>query len=286
MKDMGKAKTCIGMTIEYEKDFIRINQKRYAEEVLSRFGMLNANAVKSPCDISQKLTARSDTEPQQDIPYREAVGALLFLVQGTRPDLAFAVSNVSRFNDKHDETHWAAVKRILRYLKGTTDYSIGYRRGSEDTVNGYADADWANEQDERRSFSGYVFKLAEGAVAWSCKRQQCVAVSSTEAEYVAIGHAAKEAVWLLRFIKQFRDISTIQLYCDNQSALIMTEKEAFRPRTKHIDVSFHFVRDLVKQGLITMKYVPSNDNLADCLTKGLSGPRLALIIVGLGMYTS
>ena len=227
--------------------------------------------------------AKTDEEPEINVPYREAVGALLFLVQGTRPDLAFAVSNVSRYNEKH-ETHWIAVKRILRYVRGTINYGITYRRGSEKTVNGFVDADWANDQDERRSFSGYVFKLAEGAVAWSCKRQQCVAVSSTEAEYVAIAHAAKEAVWLFRFIRQFKELDTVILRCDNQSALVMTGREAFSPRAKRIDVSYHFVRDLVRNGFLTMEYVPTTSNLADCLTKGVCGSQMLCSTDGFGMH--
>ena len=193
MKDLGRARTCVGMTIEYEKDIISINQSKYAEEILKCFGMENCKPVSSPCDVSQRLKPRVDGSTA-NVPYREAVGSLLYLVQGTRPDLAFAVSNVSRFNENHDNSHWTAVKRIMRYLRATTNYRIGYRRGSSESINGYVDADWANERDNCRSYSGYVYILAEGAISWSCKRQTSVAVSSTEAEYISMAHAAKEAI--------------------------------------------------------------------------------------------
>lgn len=282
MKDLGRARTCVGMTIEYERDVISINQSIYAEEVLNRFGMENCKPAASPCDLSQRLTIGSDGSPV-NVPYREAVGSLLFLVQGTRPDLAYAVSNVSRFNDKHDNTHWTGVKRIMRYIKATYNYRIGYRRGSGEPINGYVDADWANERDECRSYSGYVFKMAEGAISWSCKRQTSVAVSSTEAEYVAMAHAAKEAIWLVRFMRQFEELKSINIRCDNQSAMVMAGREAFSPRAKHIDVSHHFIREKVTSGLITLEYVPSANNIADCLTKAVSGPKMNSGSNGFGM---
>lgn len=282
MKDLGRARTCVGMTIEYERDVISINQSIYAEEVLNRFGMENCKPAASPCDMSQRLTIGSDGSPV-NVPYREAVGSLLFLVQGTRPDLAYAVSNVSRFNDKHDNTHWTGVKRIMRYIKATYNYRIGYRRGSGEPINGYVDADWANERDECRSYSGYVFKMAEGAISWSCKRQTSVAVSSTEAEYVAMAHAAKEAIWLVRFMRQFEELKSINIRCDNQSAMVMAGREAFSPRAKHIDVSHHFIREKVTSGLITLEYVPSANNIADCLTKAVSGPKMNSGSNGFGM---
>lgn len=282
MKDLGRAETCVGIKIVYEENFISINQERYAREILKRFGMENCNQVTSPCDVAQKLTSRSNGSPV-NVPYREAVGSLLFLVQGTRPDLAFAVSNVSRFNDKHDASHWNGVKRIMRYLKGTCDYRIAYRRNCDEPLNGYADADWANERDECRSYSGFVFKLAGGAISWSCKRQTSVAVSSTEAEYVAMAHAIKEAIWLVRFIRQFEKLNTIVLHGDNQSAMVIISREGFNGRTKHIDVGYHFCRQHVISGLISMKYVPSAENIADCLTKGVGKLKMLLGCIGFGL---
>lgn len=285
MKDLGTARTCVGMTIEYEENVISINQSVYAEEILNRFGMENCKPSSSPCDLSQKLSVNSEGS-DVSVPYREAVGALLFLVQTTRPDLAFSVSNVSRFNGDHNATHWTGVKRIMRYLKATLNYRIGYRRGTGEPLQGYCDADWAGERDECRSYSGYLFKLSGGAISWSCKRQTSVAVSSTEAEYVAMAHATKEAIWLVRFIRQFEDLKGIIIHCDNQSAMGMAEKEGFSPRVKHVDVSYHFTRHHVMSGLITFKYVPSAENIADCLTKGVSGPKMEYGANGFGMFVS
>lgn len=270
------------MTIEYGNNSISINQESYAREVLERFGMENCKPASSPCDLTQKLVNGSDGS-KSDVPYREAVGSLLFLVQGTRPDLAFALSSVSRFNDKHDESHWAAVKRIMRYVKGTIGYRLIYHGDSLAPIYGYVDADWANDADERRSFSGYAFLLAGAAVTWSCKRQSTVAVSSTEAEYVAMAFAAKEALWLVRVIRQFEKLECITIRCDNQSAMAVATREAFSARTKHIDVAHHFYRQHVSSGLIILEYVPSANNIADCMTKPVGPGKMKSGAGGLGL---
>lgn len=244
--------------------------------------MENSKSASSPCDLSQKLISGSN-ESDPDIPYREAVGSLLFLVQGTRPDLAFVVSNVSRFNDKHDESHWVAVKRIMRYVRGTIGYRLTYHSDSLAPIHGFVDADWANDPDERRSFSGYAYLMAGGAVTWSCKRQSTVAVSSTEAEYVAMAFVAKEAIWLVRMIRQFGELESINIKCDNQSAMVVASREAFSARTKHIDVAHHFYRQHAASGLITLEYVPSNENIADCLTKPVGKGKMIFGANGLGL---
>lgn len=284
MKDMGRAKTCVGMTIDYEKDFISINQEAYANDVLKRFGMADCKPVGSPCDPSQKLiSGTDDLEETADIPYREAVGSLLFLVQGTRPDLAFAVSNVSRFNDKHNSTHWIAVKRIMRYLRGTSGHRIAYQRKPSEPINGFVDADYGNEIEERRSFSGYVFLLAGGAITWSSKRQSTVAASTTEAEYMAMAYAAKEALWLVRVVQQFQALDRIIMRCDNQSAMTVASRVAFSPRIKHVDVAYHFYRQHVQSGLIVLKYVASAENIADCLTKPVGKSKIEFGSNGFGL---
>lgn len=281
MKDLGRAKSCVGITIEYEKDFITINQEKYAMEILEKYGMDNCKPVGTPCDVSQKLSRSDGPKLERDVPYREVVGSLLFLVQATRPDLAFAVSNVSRFNDCYNSTHWTAVKQIMRYVRGTSHYRIAYRRGNSTPISGFVDADWANDPDEWKS---YVFILTSGAITWSCKRQTSVAVSSTEAEYVAMSHAAREAVWLTRVIRQFEKLDSITIRCDNQSAMALAHRVAFSPRVKHIAVSYHFCRQHVINGLIKLEYVPSEMNVADCLTKAVSACKMKFGAKGLGLF--
>ena len=171
MKDLGCATSIVGISVEYTDAGIAIHQSRYIESILKRFGMETANPAATPSDPNQKLSVSmlNPEEDVSDIPYQEAVGCLLYLVQGTRPDIAFAVNDVSRFNTNYGKAHWTGVKRILRYLKGTMEYRILYRyNGSE--LKGFSDADWASDIDKRRSCTEYVFTLSDGAISWASKR--------------------------------------------------------------------------------------------------------------------
>lgn len=285
MKYLGRAKTCVGLHIEFENDGISIGQASYAKDVLERFKMSNCKPVATPTDVSQKLMPNSPDDDVIEAPYQEAVGSLLYLVQGTRPDLAFAVNNVSRFNSNYRSSHWAAVKRIMRYLKGTINYRIKYKR-CEGRLSGFVDADWAADVVDRRSCTGWVYLLAGGAVSWSSKRQKTVALSTTEAEYMAMSAAAQEAAWLSEFMGQFAKIDGVKLFCDNQGALEIAETEAFRKNTKHISIRYHFIREKVVEGLITLQYVPTEKNVADCLTKCVGTNVLKNCITGMSMYAS
>ena len=167
--------------------------------------------------------------------------------------------------------HWMGVKRILRYLKGTHDYGLVFTAGNQDTLLGFSDSDWAGDVVTRRSTSGYVFQLGKSTISWCSKRQQTVAKSSTEAEYVALAMATQEVVWLRRLLSDLRiDISApTELREDNQGAIDLSRNPKHHGRTKHIDVSFHFTRERIATKEIDVKYVPSTMNLADVMTKPL-----------------
>ena len=195
----------------------------------------------------------------------------MYLAVNTRPDIAFAASYWSQFNNKCGKTHWLAAKRVLQYLKRTINYSIVYRKTGK-LLEGYTDADWANCTSDRRSYTGYCFRLADGPVSWASKKQPTVALSSTEAEYMALTEAAKEAIYLRSFISQVCDTScpTVTLYSDSQSAQNLAHNSGVcHGRTKHIDTKFHFIREKVSDGDIELKFVRSCDMSADVLTKSL-----------------
>lgn len=238
--------------------------------------MADCKSAPTPSDPSQKLSTKMSKagEDTSATPYREAVGSLLYLVQGTRPDIAFAVNDVSRYNDCHGGAHWIAVKRIFRYLRGTIDQVIVYEYGGGE-LTGFSDSDWASDIDTRRSCTGYVFTLAGGAISWGSSRQKTIALSSTEAEYMALCEATKEACWLRQFAIGLGDIGgCVTIWCDNQSAIALASEEMFRKRSKHLDIKHHFTRDRIQDGTVGVKYVPSADNAADCLTKAVVGPTM------------
>lgn len=189
----------------------------------------------------------------------------------SRPDILFAVNHVSRFVNNFDENHWNAVKKIIKYLKGTKNYRVLCRRSEEDSfqLTGWSDSNYASDIDTRRSTTGYLFLLNQGPISWCSRRQQTVALSTTEAEYMAASAAVKESLWLRSLLMQ-RPIEPITINIDNQAALRLIKNPKFYKRTKHIDVfRFHFIREKFENGEINISYIHSSNQLADIMTKAL-----------------
>ncbi|KAL7129296.1 hypothetical protein ABFS83_13G056600 [Erythranthe nasuta] len=168
--------------------------------------------------------------------------------------------------------HLGAAKRILRYIAGTMDYGIWYSKVPNFRLYGFTDSDWASSLDDRRSILANVFTLGSGAVTWSSKKQATAALSSSEAEYMAVTSAACQVVWLRRILAELQQEQegATEIFCDNKSTISMTKNPSFQSRTKHIDIRFHFVRDLVAKDEMSLKYCNTNEQVADVLTKSLS----------------
>lgn len=274
MKDIGLAKGCIGMNIHQGKDFIELDQCMYIQEILKRFGMEDSKPVGTPSDTSVKLTIQmvnNETSIAGKVPYQEAVGSLLYLTQATRPDIAFAVNDVSRFNENHSMEHWTAVKRIFRYLKGTMNWKLRYTKEKEARLIAYTDSDWASDVDKRRSCTGFVTSISNAAISWNSKRQSTVALSSTEAEYIALSSTVCEIVWLKQFLAEISDnyAKPALIFCDNQSTIKLAESDGFRPRTKHIDIRFHHLRGQLQKRVFELEFLPTAKMTADSLTKAV-----------------
>lgn len=269
-----------------------MDQSTYISDVLKRFGMEYCKSVSTPSDTNQKLSINTTSNKEDEVnitgsvPYQELVGCLLFLVQGTRPDIAFAVSDVSRFNNNHRAVHWKAVKRILRYLKGTIDFKLHYNRNGNKNLVGYTDSDWASDVDKRRSCTGHFFKLSNGAISWNSKRQQTVALSSTEAEYMAMASCIQESIWLKKFGSELDKSldGSVQLFCDNRSAINLATSDGYRQRTKHIDIRHHYLREKVENGTVVIDYVPTEKIAADSLTKAVPKDKHNLCSKEMGLW--
>ncbi|XP_073814329.1 uncharacterized protein [Musca autumnalis] len=200
-----------------------------------------------------------------------------------RPDIAYAVNFMSQFNSNYTEEHWKAVKRILRYLKGTLDYGLLFKKTNENLF-GVVDADWGGNISDRRSYSGYAFILAGGAISWEARKQRTVSLSSTEAEYIAIAEASKEAIYLKGILNSIGlNTENITLYNDSQSAQKLIQNFGYSARTKHIDIRHHFVRDCVRNGNISLEYLSTEDMPADVLTKGLNRNKHNFCSTNLGL---
>ena len=273
VKDMGNLRHFLGVKVRnVEGSGIWIGQHTYIKEILKKFSMENSESVATPVEAGAKLIkANGDAELFDQDTYQSVVGCLLYLSTKTRPDIAYAVGNVSRFTVKPTKQHWSAVKRIMRYLNGAINHGLLY--GETSFLTGYSDANWAGDLDDRKSTSGYVFTMNGAAISWLSKKQNCVALSTAEAEYMAISMAAEESVWLERLLSEMNEKSDelIFIYEDNQSTIFMAMNPKFHGRAKHIDIRHHYVRLQVSNKKIPLKYCASEDMIADMLTKGL-GP--------------
>lgn len=289
IKDLGDLKRCLGMDFFRRDEGIFINQRTYINDILLRFGMSECNPVSTPLEAGTKMTKGtpwSDADGKKP-PYRELVGCLLYLSLATRPDIAHAASVLSQFNDCFNGNHWGAAKRVLRYLKGTSELGICYR-SKDESLAGYVDADWGGSTDDRRSFTGYTFIMCGGAVAWDSRKQRTVALSTTEAEYMALSEAAKEAVHIQRFLLELGaiEVGPTKLFNDNVSAQKLATNPVFHARTKHIDIRHHFVREVVESGQVTLEHVASDEMPADVLTKALTRPKHNRCVDLLGLRRS
>ncbi|KAE8708629.1 Cyclic nucleotide-gated ion channel 1 [Hibiscus syriacus] len=248
MKDLGAAKKILGMEICRDRDSrkLRLSQRGYVEKMLERFAMSSAKLVSTPLANHFKLSSEQcpktdkEAEDMAKVPYSNVVGCLMYAMVCTRPDLAHAVSQVCKYMSKPGKQHWEAVKWIFRYLKGTVGHEIVFGSQRDNPlVLGYVDSDYAGDLDNRRSTTGYVFTLGGGPICWKSTVQSVVALSTTEAEYMAAAEAAKEALWLTGLVKELGvQQGGVQLLCDNQSAIHLAKNQVYRARTKHIDVSY------------------------------------------------
>ena len=222
--------------------------------------------------------------------FQSAVGSLMYAMIETRPDIAFAVSTLSQFASNPNEEHWKALKHLFRYLQGSLSLGISYGKPGNQAIIGFTDSDWAGDKGTRKSTSGYLFKLGNGAVSWSSKRQPTVALSSCEAEYMAATQCVKEAIWLQGLLKEIgypgEDRKTIQLFGDNMGALALAQNPEYHARSKHIDVQWHFVREKIQQELVALEYLPTEEMVADGLTKPLGKEKFKQFVKLMGMTTA
>ena len=254
-----------------------------------RFGVKNGKEIHVPLLPREILTKEQSPfmptkfDQMKDVPYSEAIGRALWPVMISRPDALCAVGILAQFVQNPGLAHWKALKRVMGYLYTTRDLWLTFG-GVDAELEGFSDADWAS-QSHRHSISGYAFRMGKGAVTWSSKKQAIVALSSTEAEYIAQTHAAKELIWLRTFLGELTTpfSGPITLPCDNQGAIALSKDNKFHARTKHIDIRYHFIREAVENNQVFMYYVPTDENVADIFTKPLAKPKFEKFVKLLGL---
>eukprot|EP00253_Pinus_taeda_P019723 PITA_19723 len=258
MTDMGLLRYFLGIEIDQNENGIFISQERYVNEVLERFHMQECKARITPTVMGLKLSKEDSSKDFDPSLYKSIVGSLMYLT-GTRPDIMYAVSLISRFMERPKEAHWQAAKRILRYVKVL--------------------------KDDRKSTSGYVFHMSSGAISWASKKQPIVALSTVEAEYVAATSVACQAVWMRRMLRSLgqEQAKGTVIYCDNSTAIALSKNFVFHKRMKHIDTRFHYIRELVNNVEIVLVHCKTQEQVANILTKPLGQKSFEFLRKCLGM---
>lgn len=271
MTDMGKVSTFLGMHIQQdiEKGTIVLSQSKYLEKVLQKFNMQDCKPKATPMEKGLHLEP-GDANNCSNHPYRELIGCLIYATVTTRPDLCAATGYFRQFQSFFNENHFNHAKHILRYIRGTLDLKLVYRKqNAANTLVGYSDSDWGGDQNDRKSTSGYVFKLFGNTVSWACRKQPTVSLSSTEAAYIALTEAICESKWIRKLLVELgiECALPVTIFEDNQSCIKIAEEPKERKRMKHLDINYHFIRDVIAKGEIKVEFKPTDEQVADIMTK-------------------
>ncbi|KNZ81205.1 Copia protein [Termitomyces sp. J132] len=267
-----EAKKELAKVYEVKDLAISLSQRAYLTRVLERFQMTNCNPRHTPLPTGIVL---------------QLLGALMWAQAATRPDLSFAVALLACFQANPGPAHWKALLHVLAYIKGTLDYKIVYSKelGGSIKPTGYVDSDYGGDLDTRRSTTGYVFLMAGGPVSWSSKRQQTVALSTTEAEYMAMMQGSQQALWMHNFLAEI-DLAQPRpalLHVDINSSIALAQSTKGHARAKHIDIRHHYIRERVSEGDIEIIHIPSSENIADICTKPLTRAAHDYLVGSMGL---
>ena len=277
MTDTGLARQFLGIDILQSDTGITIHQRRFIDSVLRRFGMEGCNGAWVPLETRPSVTF--DPLPAADQQtFQSLIGSIMYIMLGTRPDLAYTISALSKFSASAGHEHLQQAKRVLRYLQQSRSVGLAFVQNDDKELLGYSDSDWAGDVGDRKSTGGFLFLLSGAPICWKAKKQTIVALSTTDAEYVAASEACREAVWLRRLIKDLCAASQAPalsptptlIYTDSTGCLAQIDNARHHERTKHVDIKYHYTRDVCEQGLVRFQHCTTLDMAADFLTKPLT----------------
>lgn len=280
MKDLGRVSYFLGMQFENnENDEMTISQRNYIETLLERFDMQNCKANQTPCEM-KPCNHDSNCQPLNDEHlklYKQIVGALIYIMTATRPDISYTVTKLSQYMHNARKCHMVMAKHALRYLRGTINEKLTFRKSGPLNITGFCDADWANS-DDRKSITGYCFQISTTGplISWKSRKQPTVALSTCEAEYMSLVSAAQEGKYLISIINEITssNLRKFHLFGDNQGAIALAKNPIKHQRSKHVDIKYHFIRDEITKENLVIDYVPSENNVADMFTKPVSKIKL------------
>lgn len=287
MKDLQDVKHFLGIRVQRTENTITLDQSYYLKTVLKKFNMSECRPVSTP--LENKLNYHElNSDETIDAPCRNLIGCLMYAMLCTRPDLCISINILSRYQSKSNKELWICLKRVLRYIKGSIDLKLIYKRSDTcvNMIEGYVDSDWGNNEVDRKSTTGYLFRAFENCtISWNSKRQASVAASSTEAEYMALFECVKEAIWLRNLLSSINLNMQlpITIFEDNNGCISIARNSTNHKRTKHIDIKYHFTREQILQNKVIVKYIPTGEQLADAFTKPLPTAKFLLIRSNIGL---
>jgi hypothetical protein len=271
MKDLGLMHYFLGLEVWQSPGRIFINQGKYMVKILKRFDMLECKSMNTPMEAKLKLLVDTSSDLIDATLYRQTIGSLMYLTN-IRPDICFAVNTLSQFLVEPRRVHLVAAKHVMRYLKGTLDYGLIYDGDHDFTLIGYTNAEWAGSVADRKSTSGCCFSMGLAMISWQSRKQSSISLSTAEAKYITACSASCKAIWLRKLLTGLFDLEmrATAIICDNQSCIKMTENPVFHDRSKHIEICYHFIRDMVQRGALKLQYISTDEQVADVMTKPLS----------------
>ncbi|CAM8902096.1 unnamed protein product [Rhodiola kirilowii] len=270
MSDLGKLTYYLGIEVHQQKEGISLRQERYAHKILCETGMGDCNLSHVPMDLNLRLSKSQKENDIDEKGYRRSIGCLRYLLH-TRPDLSYSVGVLSRYMQEHKESHGAALKQVLRYLRGTASLGLFFKRTNEIGLVGYSDSSHNVDVDDGKSTTGHIFYLEGCPITWCSQKQETLALSSCEAEFMAATEAAKQASWLQDLQGEIvgKTSKKVTIRVDNKSAIALTKNPVFHGRSKHIHTRYHFIRECVENEQVEVENIPGNKQKADILTKAL-----------------
>nr|GEX74000.1 retrovirus-related Pol polyprotein from transposon TNT 1-94 [Tanacetum cinerariifolium] len=283
MSLMGEMKFFLGLQIHQSLSGIFINQAKYTLEILHKHGMDKGQSIGTRMAIKPKIDADLSGNPVDQTDYRSKIWSLVYLIS-SRPDIVQAVCFCARYQSRQTEKHLKEVKRIFRYLRGTVNMGLWYPKDSSFELTAFSDADHAGCIDSRKSTSGGIQILGDKLVSWMSKKKNCTAMSSAEAEYMALSASCAQVLWMRTQLQDYGfNYNKIQLYCNSQSAIEISCNPVKHSRTKHIHTRYHFIMEQIENGIIELYFVRTEYQLADMFTKALPEDRFKYLVRQIGM---
>jgi hypothetical protein len=271
MKDLGLMHYFLGLEVWQSLERIFLNQGKYAVEILKIFDMLESKPMNTPMEMNLKLLVDTLSELIDGTLYRHIIGSLMYLTD-TRPDICFAMNTLSQFLVEPRHVHLVAAKHVMRYLKGTLDCGLNYDGDHDFTLSGYTNSYWAGSVSDRKITSGCCFSLGSTMISWQSRKQSSIALNTVEAEYIVACSSSCKAIWLRKLLTNLFDLEmeATTILCDNRSCIKMTENPVFHVRSKHIEIHYHYICDMVQRRALKLQYISTDEQVVDVLTKPLS----------------